>query len=106
MSPTEDSGTKKKDFQRTKEDDLDLFLSKNEQSKNTSSQPAKTPEPAKPAQEPAEGRGPARRPCQRAVDGVQQAAGGQDQCPGQQVAGRHQERRQHHIPGLGCAAQN
>ena len=56
MSPTEDSGTKKKDFQRTKEDDLDLFLSKNEQSKNTSSQPAKTPEPAKPAQEPAEGR--------------------------------------------------
>ena len=52
-SPTEDSANKKKDFQRTKDDDLDLFLTKKDQAK--ASPPAAAKEPA-PAKQPAPGK--------------------------------------------------
>jgi hypothetical protein len=49
MSPVEESASKKKDFQRTKDDDLDLFLTKKEQPKRA--EPAVSTAPAKPAVE-------------------------------------------------------
>lgn len=52
MSPTEDSVYKKKDFQRTKDDDLDLFLTKKDQSKAVTSATTKKQEPAKAKEEP------------------------------------------------------
>lgn len=48
MSPVEESATKKKDFQRTKDDDLDLFLTKKDKPKPAT--PAVTPAPVKPAE--------------------------------------------------------
>ena len=49
MSPVEESANKKKDFQRTKDDDLDLFLTKKDKPKQVT--PAATPVPAKPDEE-------------------------------------------------------
>jgi|SRR3989339_314036 len=47
MSPTEEGAYKKKDFQRTKDDDLDLFLSKKSQDKGVRLAATKDPEPTK-----------------------------------------------------------
>lgn len=47
MSPTEDGGYKKKDFQRTKDDDLDIFLTKKDKSKVVTPDATKKVEPAK-----------------------------------------------------------
>jgi len=50
MSPSEDSTYRKKDFQRTKGDDLDDFLTKKDQSRTVAPGPADKGEPAKPSQ--------------------------------------------------------
>jgi hypothetical protein len=51
MSPVEDSTYKKKDFQRTKDDDLDLFLTKKDKSRSATSGPVERRETAKPVKE-------------------------------------------------------
>jgi hypothetical protein len=47
MSPTEDSVYKKKDFQRTKDDDLDLFLTKKDKSRVVTPDATKKTQPVK-----------------------------------------------------------
>ena len=54
MSPSEDSTVKKKDFQRTKDDDLDLFLARKDQAKSPAPESSKKPETAKAQQADAE----------------------------------------------------